>query len=44
VDGRIILKWIFKENGLMWHRIQSACSCERGDGRSGSIKYRELLD
>jgi hypothetical protein len=51
VDGRIILRWIFKKwdlgawTGLIWLKIGTgggACKC--GDETSGSIKYGEFLD
>jgi len=51
VDGRIILKWIFKKcdaeasTGLIWLRIGtggSACQC--GNGPSGSVNCGEFLD
>jgi hypothetical protein len=45
VDGRIILKWIFKKwdgdmslIGLVQHRGQVAGTCKRGNEHSGSIK------
>jgi hypothetical protein len=52
VDGRIILKWIFKtwdgegaRTGLIWLRItQVAGSCECGNEPLGSIKCGEFLD
>jgi hypothetical protein len=50
VDGKIILKWIFKKwngawTGLTWVRIgQVAGSCECGNEPPGSIKYGEFLD
>jgi hypothetical protein len=52
VDGRIILKWIFKKwdwrtwTGLIWLRIGTggAGSCECGNEPSGSIKRGEFLD
>jgi hypothetical protein len=51
VDGKIILKWIFKKwdgeawTGLIWPRIgQVAGACECGIEPSGSIKSGELLD
>jgi hypothetical protein len=51
VDGRIILKWIFKRwdvgvrTGLGWLRIgQVAGDCECGEEPSGSIKHGEFLD
>jgi hypothetical protein len=51
VDGRIILKWIFKKwdggawTGLSWLRIgQVAGSCECGNEPAGFIKCREYLD
>jgi hypothetical protein len=51
VDGRIILRWIFKKwvvgvwTGSSWLRIgQMAGTCEYGNEPSGSIQYREFLD
>jgi hypothetical protein len=51
VDGRIILKWIFKTwdgvawTGLRWLRIGTGGgSCECGNEPSGSIKCGEFLD
>jgi hypothetical protein len=50
VDGRIILKWIFKKwdgawTGLIWLRIGTGDgSCECGNEPSGSIKCGEFLD
>jgi hypothetical protein len=50
VDGRIILKWIFKKwdgawTGLSWLRIgMGAGSCECGNEPPGSIKCWEFLD
>jgi len=47
VDGRIILRWIFRKwdvgawTGLIWLRIGTG---ERGDEPSGSIKSGEFLD
>jgi len=50
-DGRIILKWIFREwdvgawTGLIWLRIGTVgISCECGNEPSGSIKCGEFLD
>jgi hypothetical protein len=51
VDGRIILRWIFRK----WYRVngldysgsgqgQVACTCKRGNESSGSIKCRKFLD
>jgi len=45
VDGRIILKWIFRKlnvgawNGSIWLRIGTGS----GNEPSGSIKYEEFL-
>jgi hypothetical protein len=49
VDGRIILKWIFKkwDGGMDWIELpqgQVAGSCEYGNEPSGSIKCGEFLD
>jgi hypothetical protein len=51
VDGRIILKWIFKTwdgwacAGLSWLRIgQVAGCCECGNEPPGSIRCGEFLD
>jgi hypothetical protein len=51
VDGRTILKWIFKKwdvetwTGLIWLRIGiGGGRCECVNKPSGSIKYREFLD
>jgi hypothetical protein len=51
VDGRIILKWIFKrlgggvQTGLIWPgQGQVAGSCVYGDEPSGSIKCKEFLE
>ena len=47
IDGRIILKWIFKKwdggawTGLIWLRIGT---CECGNEHSGSTKRGEFLD
>jgi hypothetical protein len=47
VDGRIILRWIFRKwdagvwNGLSWLRIGTG---ERDNEPSDSIKYRKFLD
>jgi hypothetical protein len=50
VDGRIILKWIFKKyvgtcTVLIWLRIgrNSGC-CEHGNELPGTIKYREFIE
>jgi len=50
VDGRIILRWMFREwdvgvwNGSSWLRIgQVAGICECGYEPPGSIKYGEFL-
>ena len=48
VDGRIILRWIFRKwegvvgTGWSWLRIGSAC--EYGNELPGSIKCGEFLD
>jgi hypothetical protein len=51
VDGRIILKWIFKkwDGGMDWielvqDRDSWKGSCECGNERPGSIKCGEFLD
>jgi hypothetical protein len=51
VDGRIILRWIFKKwdvgvwTGLSWLRIgQVVGTCECGNEPSGSIIFGEFLD
>ena len=52
VDGRIILRWIFKEvgcGGMDWielaqDRRQVAGTCECGNEPPGSIKFGEFLD
>ena len=51
VDGRIILRWIFRRlegvvgTGWRWLRIEEvAGTCEYGDELSGSIKCGEILD
>ena len=51
VDGRIILKWIFRQwiggHGLDWSGLEHgemACSCKRGNELSGTIKCGEFLD
>jgi hypothetical protein len=50
VDGRIILRWIFRKwdvrvfTGLSWFMIQMAGTCECGNEPSGSIKCGEFLD
>jgi len=47
VDGRIILKWIFKnlDGGLDWIDLaQVAGSCECGNESLGSIKFEAFLD
>jgi hypothetical protein len=49
VDGRIILRWIFRKwewvvgTGWSWLRIGRG-TCEYGNELSCSIKYGELLD
>jgi hypothetical protein len=52
VDGRIILKWIFKKTGLesvewiafMWLRWGTGVGVEHSNESSGSIKGEELLN
>jgi len=51
LDGRIILRWIFKKwdvgawNGLIWLRIRTdGGTCECGNKSSVSIKCGEFLD
>jgi len=49
VDGRIVLKWIFKKQigggGMNWIDLaQVAGSCECGNELFGSIKCKEFLD
>jgi len=51
VDGRIIVKWIFRKfdvgvwTGLIWLRIwRGGVICECGNEPSGFIRYGELLD
>jgi len=51
VDGRIILRWIFRKRGVRawtgfnWLRIWTGGgSCECGNERTGSIKCGEFLD
>jgi hypothetical protein len=51
IDGRIILKWIFKKQneeawtGLRWLTIGTGDRrCESGNELSGSTKCREFLD
>jgi hypothetical protein len=51
VDGRIILKWIFKSaegeawTGLIWVKIGTGGGvCECGNEPSGSTKLAKLLD
>jgi hypothetical protein len=51
VDGRIILKWVFRKwggevwTGFIWLRIgKVAGSYECGNEPSGSIKCGELFD
>jgi hypothetical protein len=49
VDGRIILRWIFRKwdvglwTGLSWPRI-GTCGGECGNEPSGSIKCGKILD
>jgi hypothetical protein len=48
VDGRIILKWVFKKrNGEAWSgsgngQVAGACECDNKP--SGSLKCGEFLD
>jgi hypothetical protein len=51
VDGRIILKWIFKTwdveygldlGGSGWGQVEGCCEC--GNEHPGSIKCGEFLD
>jgi hypothetical protein len=50
IDGRIILKWIFKrvDEGTDWIGLaqdrEVAGSCEYGDEPLGSVKCREFLE
>jgi hypothetical protein len=51
VDGRIILRWIFRKwnvgawTGFSWLRIGTvAVTCEYGNELLGSIKCGEFLD
>jgi hypothetical protein len=47
IDGRIILKWIFKnlDGSLDWIDLaQVAGSCECGSESFGSIKFEAFLD
>jgi len=51
VDGRTILRWIFRKweevvgTGWSWLRIgEVAGTCECGNRLSGSIKYGEFID
>jgi hypothetical protein len=51
VDGRIILRWIFRKRdvvvwtGLGWLRIEAGGgNCECGNEHSGSIKFGKFLD
>jgi hypothetical protein len=47
VDGRIILRWIFRKwdvglwTGLSWLRVADTCEC--GNEPSGSIKWGEFV-
>ena len=51
VDGRIILRWIFRKwgvgvwTGSSWHRLGTGRgTCECGDEPSDSIKCKDFLD
>jgi len=51
INGRVILKWIFKQGdgelqtGLIWLRIGTGRRrCECGNEPSGSMKCKEFLD
>jgi hypothetical protein len=50
VDGRVILKWIFKKcvgtcTVLMWPRIGiNSGSCEYGNEFPGTTKYKEFIE
>ena len=50
VDGRIILRWIFRKcegvvgTGWSWLRIELTGTCEYGNEFSCSIKCGEFLD
>jgi hypothetical protein len=51
LNGRIILKWVFRKWGgkawtaLIWFKkVQVTGAYECGNGPSGSVKCREFLD
>ena len=51
IDGRIILRWIFRNEyvevwtGSSWFRIRTGGgTCDRGNEPSGSVKCGEFLD
>jgi hypothetical protein len=47
IDGRVILKWIFKkwDGGMYWIDLaQVVGCCEFGNEPSGSIQCEEFLD